>query len=55
MNAWRLASAMKLDHAIAPDRSTVARVKKLLHLELVGIVLILSCAAMMARGVDSFA
>ena len=38
----------------APDAAGVAAIRRVLHLELVGIVLILLCAALMARGVGSF-
>lgn len=38
----------------APDAASVAAIRRVLHLELVGTVLILLCAALMARGVRSF-
>ena len=41
-------------NAIAPSATQVAMVRRLLHLELIGIVLILLCAALMARGVGNF-
>lgn len=51
----RWSRAVRAGQSIAPDASTISRVKKLLHLELIGLVLILLCAAMMARGIGSFA
>ncbi len=45
----------KSGHAMAPDAGKLALVRKLLHLELIGIVFILLGAAMMARGIGSFA
>jgi putative membrane protein len=38
----------------APDAASVAAIRRVLHLELVGVVLILLCAALMARGIGSF-
>jgi putative membrane protein len=37
-----------------PDAASVAAIRRVLHLELAGVVLILLCAALMARGVGSF-
>ena len=37
-----------------PDPSAVPLVRRILHLELVGVVLILLCAALMARGIGFF-
>ena len=45
---------LKEGRAITPDASTLATVRTLLHLELVGVVLILLCAALMARGIGNF-
>ena len=50
--AW--SRAVKAGRAVAPDGAKLARVRKLLHLELVGIVFILLFAALMARGIGSF-
>ena len=51
--AW--SRAAKAGGPIDPLASQVALVRKLLHLELIGVVLIVACAAMMARGIGSFA
>ena len=36
------------------DAAAVPAIRRILHLELVGVVLILLCAALMARGIDFF-
>lgn len=38
----------------APDAASVAAIRRVLHLELAGVVLILLCAALMARGIGFF-
>lgn len=45
---WR--KAMKAGRAPDPDPKKVQTIRKIVHWELVGVVLILFCAAMMARG-----
>jgi putative membrane protein len=37
----------------APDAASVPAIRRLLHLELIGVVLILLFAALMARGIGS--
>jgi putative membrane protein len=37
----------------APDAASVPAIRRILHLELIGVVLILLCAALMARGIGS--
>jgi len=37
----------------APDAASVPAIRRVLHLELIGVVLILLCAALMARGIGS--
>ena len=37
-----------------PDAAGVAAIRRVLHLELAGVVLILLCAALMARGIGDF-
>jgi len=45
---WR--KAVKAGQAPAADPKKVQTIRKIVHWELVGVVLILACAAMMARG-----
>lgn len=51
--AWN--RAIKAGDPLQPSADELATVRKMLHLELVGLVVILACAAMMARGIGSFA
>ena len=37
----------------APDAASVPAIRRILHLELIGVVLMLLCAALMARGIGS--
>ena len=50
--SWR--AALKEDRAPAVDAQTIRSMRAVLHWELAGIVLILLCAALMARGVGYF-
>ena len=46
--SWR--KALKAGQAPAPSAQKIAMIRKLLHGELIGVVIILLCAAVMARG-----
>ena len=50
--AW--SRAVKAGQSVAPDTAKVALIRNLLQLELIGIVLILLFAALMARGIGGF-
>jgi len=50
--SWR--GALRQGHAPALSEARRRRLLRLMHLELIGIVLILACAAMMARGIGFF-
>ncbi len=50
--SWR--TALKAGRAPAPEPQRMTRIRRVLHWELVGIVVILLCAALMARGIGSF-
>ena len=50
--AW--SRALKAGEAAAPSPSAIACVRRLLHLELAGVVLILFAAALMARGIGNW-
>jgi putative membrane protein len=50
--SWR--PALRQGRAPGPDPARLARLRAILHWELAGIVVILLCAALMARGVGSF-
>jgi len=47
--SWRKATAAGQLPTIAPAR--LALIRRLIHIELAGVVLIIACAAMMARGI----
>jgi putative membrane protein len=47
--SWR--EAVRADRAPAADPATLASLRTVLHVELAGIVLIVLCAALMARGI----
>ena len=46
--SWR--KALKAGQAPAPTERKITMIRKLLHGELIGVVIILLCAAIMARG-----
>jgi len=46
--AWR--KALKAGQAPSPTEQKIASIRKILHGELIGVVIILLCAALMARG-----
>ena len=50
--SWR--KALRDGRPPEPDAARLARVRSILHWELGGIVVILLCAALMARGIGSF-
>ena len=50
--SWR--KATRASQAPTVDAATATRLKQVLHLELAGIVVIILCAILMARGVGSF-
>ena len=49
---WRRATTQGSVPALEPKR--LARIRRLIHIELAGVVFILLCAALMARGIGSF-
>jgi putative membrane protein len=51
--SWR--SSIRRGEAPAVDATTLRTIRRVLHLELAGIVLLLLCAALMARGIGTFA
>ena len=50
--SWR--PALQSGEPPAPDAARLARVRTIVYWELAGVVVILACAAMMARGIGSF-
>lgn len=50
--SWR--KILKQDRIPTPDASKVRLIRTFIHLELTGVVLILLCAALMAKGIGTF-
>ena len=50
--SWR--KLLKRDRIPTPDTSKVRLIRTFIHLELTGVVLILLCAALMAKGIGTF-